>query len=254
MFHVKNKCKCIIPILLLCTVSLVAEEDDIVPDNYVSADIKVSTDRKDNSKRTLITEMTAGHYEENWFLNAGMRMQKDMTDFTGNIGLKDLYFKKYPIQIGSTLEGYYHIKFIEIGTFEQNMFAAASYFLNLKPSNTRLTVFFGAGLKGSYLAVDAHNPPKWNAYPVVSIFISQNFANFLTINAGIRTFSYFVSTAFIEPQFFASIDLHLNKQLTIQAGVEGIYNSYRKLEDLKNNMDTLELQNLIFNAGIKYQF
>lgn len=254
MFNIKPKLKCILPVLIFSAMPLFAEEDSYKTNNYIMENVKIAVDRKNDNKKSLITEMAAGHAEENWFLNLGLRMQKDIFDFAGNIGLKDLYFKNYPIQIGSTLEGYYHIRFIEVGKFEQNMFAATSYFLNFTPSNTRLTVYFGAGLKGNYLNVDSKNPPLWNAYPIVSIFITQNFANFLTINAGIRTFSYFVSTAFIEPQFFANIDFHVTQQFTINAGIEGIYNTYRKLEDLKNNTETLELQTINFNAGIKYQF
>ncbi len=254
MFKIKSKFQYIIPVLIFTAMPLIAEEETYTPKSYVSADIGISTDKKNDNKKTLMTDMLAGHSEENWFFNFGYRMQQDIFDFAGNIGLKDLYFKNYPIQIGSTLEGYYHIRFIDIGKFEQNMFAAASYFLNFVPSNTRLTVYFGAGLKGNYLATSAHNPPQWNAFPIVSIFITQNFSNFLTLNAGMRTFSYFVSTAFIEPQFFASLDVHITPQFTLRAGIEGIYNSYRKLEDLKSNIDSLELQTINFNAGIKYLF
>ncbi|MCR5762803.1 MAG: hypothetical protein K6G00_05395 [Treponema sp.] len=254
MFNIKTKFKFFLPVLIFTAIPISAAEEPYIPKSYVASDAIVSTDKNNDSKKSLQIEMFAGHQEENWYLNFGYRMQEDIFDFAGNIGLKDLYFKNYPIQIGSALEGYYHIKFFEVGKFEQNMFAAASYFLNLVPTDTRITVYFGAGLKGNYLAVSDHNPPLWNAYPIVSIFITQNFAKFLTLNAGIRTFSYFVSTAFIEPQFFANIDLHFTPKFSIYAGIEGIYNSYRKLEDLKGNLDSLKLQKLNFNAGIKYLF
>lgn len=250
MFNLKSKFRFIMPVLIFSAMPLIAEE---VP-NYATADVIVSMDKKDNNKKSLGIEWGGGHTEENWFMNLGIRMREDIFDFAGNIGLKDSYFKNYPVQLGSTLEAYYHIRFIKINEFEQNIFTAGSVFVDIVPSNSRLTVYFGAGLKGNYLAVDANNPPQWNAYPIVSIFLTQKFSNIIVLNAGLRTFSPFISTAFIEPQFFANININITPKITLITGIEGIYNSYRKLEDLRDNTESLELQTLNFNAGIKYNF
>lgn len=255
MMRLKFKLRFLMPVLIFSTMPVIAEEAH----RYIEANTIITKDRDEKDSKVrgldrLNVDMLAGYEKGYVYMKAGWKMQQDVFDFAGTIGVQDSYFKNHPIQFGSTIEAYYHIKFIKPHVFEQNIFAAASYYADLKPSDTRLTVYFGAGLKGNYLAVDAHNPPQWNVYPIISVFITQKFSNFLTLNAGLRTFSYFFSTAFIQPQFFANIAINLTPQFSLCTGIEGIYNSYRHLGDLKSNPETLKLQTINFNAGIKYSF